>query len=237
MNLIRFIGKFRKGLDVVNLKAKPSYSQVGEDLIINFLFNSIKIQHPTYLEIGSNEPVVGNNTYFFYTQGSKGVCIEPNTNLFEKIKKTRPKDTVLNIGIGINNIEAAEFFSFPSYLHGWSTFSKEEALIREKEANVKSKVVLIPLRNINQIIETHFDRCPNFISIDVEGLDLEILESLDFKRFKPEVICVETISFSITNKEKKMQDIINFVHSQGYFTYADTHVNTIFCKKELFTFE
>jgi hypothetical protein len=65
-------------------------------------------------------------------------------------------------------------------------------------------------------------------------MDLEILKSLDFQRFQPDVICVETISFSITNTEEKLNDTIDFMHTKGYFTYADTHVNTIFCKKELF---
>ena len=76
--------------------------------------------------------------------------------------------------------------------------------------------------------------CPNFISIDVEGLDLEIVKSLDFERFRPEVFCIETISFSIDNTEKKLGEIPAFLHSKGYITYADTHINTIFCDAALF---
>jgi FkbM family methyltransferase len=237
MNLKRFIGKCRRGLDVVNLRANPSYSQIGEDLIVNYLFNSINIQKPTYLEIGTNEPVIGNNTYFFYNKGCQGVCIEPNIELYKSIKKKRPNDTVLNIGMGLSNEQSATFYLFPHHLSGWNTFSETEARIRERESSTKAREISVALKNINDIIEKHFTPYPNFISIDVEGLDLEILQSLDFQKFHPEVICVETISFSTTNTEVKLQEIIDFVHSKGYFTYADTHVNTIFCRVGLLNHE
>lgn len=234
MNLKRFIGKCRKGLDIITLKAKPSYSQAGEDMIVEYLFQSLDIQKPTYLEIGTNQPVTSNNTYFFYHKGCKGVCIEPDPEMYRVIKKKRPADTVLNIGIGISDSPAATFYLFPGNLNAWSTFSAEEAKIREAESGLTPKVISIPLKTINEIIAEHFDPCPNFISLDVEGLDLAILQSLDFKRFRPEVICVETITFSITNTEEKLQDTIDFMHVNGYMTYADTHINTIFCRKDLF---
>lgn len=235
MNLARFIGKCKAALNVINLDARPSFSQVGEDIIINYLFNQLNIPFPTYLEIGTNLPVRGNNTYLFYTKGCKGVCIEPDEELFRLIKKRRPNDTVLNIGIGLTNVNAASLYIFPKGYTGWNTFSKEEALIREKESGIKvEKVVDVPLKNVNDIISEYFTPHPNFVSVDVEGLDLAILKSLDFQRFKPEVFCVETISFSVTNKEEKLTDIIDFMHSKGYFTYADTHVNTIFCRTDIF---
>lgn len=237
MNLKRFLGKCRGAYHILTAKAKVSYSQVGEDIIINYLFNSLNIQKPTYLEIGTNQPVMCNNTYFFYNKGCKGVCIEPDFEMYKVIKKRRPNDIVLNIGIGLRDDIKAPFYLFPGLLNGWSTFSKEEASTREKESGIKPETITVPLKNINTIMEQNFNPFPNYISIDVEGLDLEILKSLDFDRFRPEVICVETISFSIVNKEEKLQDTISFMHSKGYITYADTHVNTIFCKKELFNRE
>jgi len=191
----------------------------------------------SYLEIGTNDPIQSNNTYLFYKKGCKGICIEPDKEMYEIIKVKRPHDIVLNIGIGLPGAREATFYLFPRLLNGWSTFSEEEAIIRENESGLKAKKVTVPLKTINNIIEEYFDTCPNFISLDVEGLDLDILKSLDFKRFRPDAICVETISFSITNKERKLQDTVDFMHSQGYFSYADTHVNTIFCRSELFSSE
>ena len=234
MNLKRFLGKCKRGWEVVGLNAKPSYSQAGEDMIVSYLFHTLNISHPTYLEIGTNQPILCNNTYLFYTKGCKGVCIEPDTEMCTLIGQKRPNDTLLNIGIGLNDTPNATFFLFPGLYNGWSTFSKEEALIREKESGIFSKQVIIPLKPVNDIIRQHFTSPPNFMSLDVEGLDLDILKTLDFDNLAPDVICVETITFSITNTEEKVQDIAHFMHSKGYFTYADTHVNTIFCKKKLF---
>ncbi len=237
MNLSRFIKKCGKGLDVIFLKAKASYSQTGEDIIVDYLFNSLKISHPTYLEIGTNHPRICNNTYNFYKKGCKGICIEPDIEMVGIIKKQRPKDTILNIGIGINDEENAEFYLFPGLTNGWSTFSREEAEIRKRDTGIAYKTLQMPLMSINTIMLKYFKPHPNFISIDVEGSDFEILQSIDYEKFRPEVICVETITFGyLNNTEKKITAIAEYMHDKGYFEYADTHINTIFCREDLFHF-
>jgi len=237
MNIKRFLKKCAKGLDVVFMKAKASYSQTGEDIIIEYLFDSLKISHPTYLEIGTNQPKICNNTYGLYKKGCKGVCVEPDIEMVKVIKRDRPKDTILNIGIGTTDRESADFYLFPGLMNGWSTFSKEEADIRKNDTGISYHTLAVPLKNINTIIKDYFDSYPNLISLDVEGLDLEILQSIDFEKFKPEVICVETITFGyLNNTEKKIAAISDHMHSTGYFAYADTHINTIFCRSDLFNF-
>lgn len=235
MNIKRIISKCRKAWDTATLKAQVSYSQAGEDIIIKYLFDSLKIVRPTYLEIGTNQPLVGNNTYLFYVNGSRGVCIEPDQSLIEIIKSKRPKDTVLNIGIGLSKTSSAPFFLFPPHVNAWNTFSEEEALIRKAQSGINFTIVDVPLEPLNAIIEKFFPKAPNFISIDVEGLDLEILKSIDFERFAPDVICVETISFAFTGHTAiKDGEISKFMECKGYFTYADTYINTIYCRKNLF---
>jgi hypothetical protein len=151
------------------------------------------------------------------------------------IKSKRPDNIVLNIGIGLNESDNADFYLFPTEVNGWSTFSKEEAIIREKETGIGFSTVKVELQSINTVIAKYFKPYPNFISLDVEGLDLEILQSLDLNKYKPEVICVETVTFGyLNNTEEKIDSISTFMHANGYFTYADTHVNTIYCRKELF---
>ena len=235
MNLSRFFKKCKKGLDVILMTAKASYSQAGEDMIIEYLFHSIKVDNPSYLEIGTNQPKLYNNTYSFYLKGCKGVCIEPDVKMMNKIKRTRPNDTVLNIGIARDKAKSAVFYVFPKHYNSWSTFSKDEAEIRRAESGIKYDTKSVELKNINSIIQEHFTSHPNYISLDAEGLDLEILQSLNFEKYKPEVICVETISFGyLTATEKKMDSITEFMFEKGYMAYADTHINTIFCRKDLF---
>jgi FkbM family methyltransferase len=228
---------FRK---IVNRTVLPhsqiAYAQSGEDLILAHLFYKLNISRPTYIDIGANHPAFISNTYFFYLRGSKGVCVEPNPVLFRKIKRTRPKDNVIHAGIGLTEQKEADFYLFPYKAHGLSTFSKEHAEYWEKVGMKKvgkikyEKVIKVPLIPINTLIKDTLGKAPDFISLDVEGLDLEILQSLDYERYASTVICVETLLYDMEQKESKDSAIIKFLESKGYEIYADTHVNTIFVR-------
>jgi FkbM family methyltransferase len=208
---------------------KPSFSQLGEDRILDFLFQSLKIKNPTYLDIGANHPVNGNNSYFFYHRGSKGVCVEPDPALYAQIKQVRKRDICINAGIGISENTLSDFYIFPEPYTGWNTFSKDEAEHRKENWHPYDRVIKMPLQNINDILEKNFKATPDFISIDVEGLDFDILKSMDFNKHKPKVFLIETLHyFNEKNKADKQQHIIDFVCSKGYSVYADTYVNTIF---------
>jgi hypothetical protein len=79
---------------------KSSYSQSGEDLIISFIFDTLRIKKPSYIDIGAHHPYFISNTALLYENGSRGINIEPDPVLFKKINKVRKKDINLNFGIG-----------------------------------------------------------------------------------------------------------------------------------------
>lgn len=219
---------------------RRSYSQSGEDIIISDLFTRLGISNPTYLDIGANHPIALSNTYRLYTRGSKGVCIEPNPVLFSQLKQKRKKDICINAGIAFNEQREADYYMFPDKMNGLNTFSKEEAEFWEqtgKEGIGKHKVeniLKMKLLDINEVMKEYFSLQPDFISIDVEGLDLEIIQCIDFNKHKPFVFCVETLAFEKGDKEYKKENIINYLQEKGYFIYADTYINTIFCLKEVY---
>src|SRR5262245_28254872 len=72
---------------------KLSFAQYGEDLVASGLFGTLNVKAPTYLDIGAYEPIDSNNTYLFYRRGARGVLVEPNVALTDKLKGTRPGDT------------------------------------------------------------------------------------------------------------------------------------------------
>ncbi len=74
---------------VFNKVYRKSYSQLGEDLIVRYLFDDLKIDKPTYIDIGANDPYILSNTAFFYKSGCKGINIEPNPVLCKKIRNKR----------------------------------------------------------------------------------------------------------------------------------------------------
>jgi FkbM family methyltransferase len=228
---------FRKVVNKVILPhSQLAYGQSGEDLILAHLFYKLNIRQPTYLDIGANHPAFISNTYYFYLRGSSGVCIEPNPRLSRKIRKTRSRDIVINAGLGMDERQEADFYLFPEKYDGLSTFSKVEADywgttgMKTIGTIHYEKVIKVPLITINGIMEKYFDKGPDFISLDVEGLDLDILQSLNYNLYAPKVICVETLLYDEQQKESKNQAISEFLTGKGYDVYADTHVNTIFSK-------
>lgn len=235
MDIRRIIRKLKANADILIGKAKYSYSQFGEDLIVDSFFNmGLNQSDITYLDIGTNSPVTGNNTYIFYLRKCKGVCVEPDIHLYKKIVAKRPNDKVLNAGVGINGIKEGVFYYFPEPYTGWNTFSKEEAEQKKIQTGISYKSDrVIPFISINDIIRTNFEKCPDFISIDVEGLDLQILQSLDFNLYQPPVFCIETMEFNNMKLGRKNTQIIDFLENKGYMIYADTYVNTIFVRKDL----
>ncbi len=217
---------------------RRSYSQSGEDIIISDLFNRLRIKSPRYLDIGANDPVSLSNTYRLYQRGASGVCVEPNPILCDKIRRKRSRDTCVNAGVAFDDKREADFYVFPENFNGLNTFSKEEAEFWQNEGNEEigrhtiEKVVKMPLFDINELMQQYFQPHPNLVSIDVEGFDFQILQRINFNRFQPEVFCIETLGFAEDNKEIKKTAIIRFFLDKGYFVYADTYINTIFCRKE-----
>lgn len=206
---------------------KKSYSQCGEDLIVEFIFAWLGIHHPTYLDIGAHHPTYLSNTYRLYKNGSMGVSVEPDPVLWRQIRAVRKKELALNAGVGIGKERTAKFYIMTT--RTLNTFSKDEAERYQGYGNQKiESIVDIPLLPVNEIVEKHCKTTPNFVSLDVEGFDLPILKAFDFARYRPEVFCVETLTFTEDNTEKKLTEIIAFMESKNYFVYADTYINTIF---------
>lgn len=223
-------GTSGKAIEIQSHEANAclSYSQSGEDLIIAFIFQAMRIENPSYLDIGAHHPSYLSNTYLFYRRGSKGVCIEADPSLCEVFPLARPKDISLNVGIGDAVSKGEKFYimSSPSL----NTFSREEAERYESLGSHRiQKILDVPITTVHQVIEKYFwGQSPNLISIDVEGLDLKILESIDFSRYRPQVVCVETLTYSESRQETKISEIIRHMEANGYFVYADTYINTIF---------
>jgi FkbM family methyltransferase len=213
--------------------ANESFSQAGEDCVIDFLLQELNIQTPSYLELGVCNPIIGSNTYRFYKRGANGILVEADSTQIEFIKKARPNDKVINLGISASNQTEAEFYVFD--IQGYNTFIKEEALHREKNSPYKIiRIDNVKLESINNIISQNFSTYPTLLSIDIEGLDFEVLKSLDTEQFPIPIICAETCTYSETHIKPKDLSIDELMKSKGYVVYADTYINTIFVHENWF---
>lgn len=205
---------------------KVSFSQCGEDIIVAHIFMVLGQKQINYLDIGAHSPTYLSNTHYFYLQGSRGVCVEADPALIPAFQRQRPDDVCLNVGVGISEGEADFYVMSAPTLN---TFSKEEAERYQSYGKHRIEdVVKIPLRTVNNIISENFDGSPDYVSLDVEGMDLDILKSFDFLKYRPQVFCIETLTYVEDKKERKITEIIEFMQQQGYFVYADTYINTLF---------
>ena len=211
--------------------ASESFAQSGEDLIVVFMFRYLGIRDITYLDVGAFHPTNMSNTYLLYKMGYRGVLVEPNVTMCEQLRAVRPKDKTLAAGIGVTPAREADYYVMTD--PSWNTFSKKEA---EHEAEVTNgqisirEVIKMPLLSINDVMAEHFKAAPTFLSVDTESLDLAILKTIDFKRFRPKVICAETV---ICGTKRTIPEIPAFMATQGYVVRGETFVNTIFVDSAL----
>lgn len=222
----RFLPKLRRLRRNRSENSKVSYSQCGEDMILQQLFRALRIGNVSYLDVGAHHPTYLSNTYLFYESGGHGVCIEPDPSLFEEFREKRPRDVILNCGVGVSS-EIADFFMMSE--NTLNTFSKAEAERYQSYGQQRiAKIIKVELKTINDILETNFVDCPNLVSLDVEGMDYPVLQSFDFRKYRPKVFCLETLTYTEDKSERKLTEIISLMHANGYLTYADTYINTIF---------
>lgn len=195
---------------------KGSYSQQSEDLVIDKILGNKK--RGFYVDVGAHDPVRFSNTKRFYDKGWSGVNIDPNPNLIKKFKEQRTRDINLELGVGRKNGSLIFYQFFPSTL---STFSQKEATQYQSSGfNLISKYQ-VPVKTLGSILSQHCKtRRPDFLSIDTEGTDLEVLQNNDWDKFKPRVICIET--------GKDFNKINNFLKKHGYQLKHNNGINSIF---------
>ncbi|WP_299017205.1 FkbM family methyltransferase [uncultured Polaribacter sp.] len=212
-------------------KGNTSYSQSGEDLIIKYIFLLRGINKPSYIDIGANDPFFINNTAIFYKNGSRGINIEANPYLIESFKKHRKNDINLNIGIGAKE-DSLDFYIMNDVT--LSSFSKDEceSYIKTGKYNIE-ETKQINITTVETIINKYSSGVfPDFLSLDAEGMDFDILKSINFKKSIPKVICVEAAEYSEVGTGARRSELIDFLVNKGYYEYANTNLNAIMVRKD-----
>lgn len=223
--LVLTINAFNNG--VVKRYFRGSYSQKGEDLVIEKIIG--KKKKGFYVDVGAHNPELFNNTKRFYDKGWRGINIEPNPLLIKALFVKRKRDINLNIGIKKQK-GVGSFYEFEA--DSLSTFSK-----KEKDSKIKlgyklkqeHKIKVLPLMDV---LKKHGKLPIDFISVDTEGLDLEVLQSNDWKKYRPTLVCVETGVFKDMLAGKKKSGKKNLIDiemsKQGYQVVFTNGLNTIY---------
>ncbi len=205
-------------------RSKRSYSQTGEDMVLDFFLN--KVKKGFYVDVGTNDPVYINNTYLFYRKGWDGVCVEPNGLRCRMIKMWRRRDSVVQAGIG-NSAGSLPFFVFePDTI---STFSASEAEEFKKLGHPLIKEESVPVMTLAELLSKHAQgRTIDILSVDTEGLDLEVLTSNDWTKYRPRLVVTEVVEYRKDHGKRTINQFDEFFQQHGYGKVADTYINAIY---------
>jgi len=197
-----------------------SFSQEGEDGILQRIFENKVLGF--YVDVGSHHPQRLSNTYRFYLRGWNGINIDPLPGSKARFDALRKRD--VNLEIGISDISSSlVYYTFKE--PALNTFDPKVAEKRQSELISKAEIPVLCLRDVLADY-LKYEQKIDFLTIDVEGLDLQVLRSNDWTRFRPSFVLVEELDM------RDISDVIGselheYMMSQKYSLYAKC-INTLF---------
>ncbi len=195
---------------------KKSYAMDGEDLAID-LFNK-KRDKGFYVDIGAHHPIQRNNTHLLFKKGWEGVNIDINQFSIELFNFLRPKD--LNLQIAVSDKEGEVSFFYQKKFSQLNTTDRGVAN-ENFQGNFQEKKV--KCRTIQYILDSskYKNKKIDFLNIDIEGAEMKVLNTLNFKIYDPSLICIEILGYRDLNSGKreieiKNNEIYKFLVNLGY---------------------
>lgn len=206
--------------------ARISHAQEGEDLALLRYFRNR--QGGFYVDVGAHHPMRFSNTWAFYQRGWSGINIDPLPGTADVFSRLRPRDVTLETGV---SDQAGELLYHRFHEPAYNTFSSTVAQAAEAKGAKPLCTLRIPVDTLTSILDRHLPpgRGIDFLTIDVEGLDEAVLRSLDFTKYRPEVLVVEMIGADL--EEALSTGIYQLLRGLGYRAYAKTGNSVILVDK------
>ena len=167
-----------------------SYAQRYEDLHLLRCFGD----QPSgfYIDIGAGHPVYDNVSFAFYLRGWTGITAEPNPWLVQLSAAVRPRDTRIASLVGATPGTASYYLV--DHFHGLSTTVARHAQAAQRDFGKGSRAMTMPVTTMRVLCEQHAPGVIDFLKIDVEGAEREVLAGGDWRRFRPKVVVVEALA-------------------------------------------
>lgn len=193
-----------------------TYAQSGEDLAVLNIFKQLRVERPTYLDIGAHHPFNLSNTALLYARGSRGINVDASAEAIALFNEHRSED--INVCVGVGPVAGEALFYEVRGDSGRNSFSVSEAVPHGIRRSLPCRVV-----TINEIVAKYADGVwPDFLSVDTEGLDLQILSSAEFG-IGPRVVCVEA--------KPDIRDVLrSLMQGRSYFAHSWAGSNLIFVR-------
>jgi FkbM family methyltransferase len=211
-------GALRRSLRQDLRYASESYSQEGEDLILKRIFEGRSAGF--YVDVGAHHPMRFSNTYIFYKSGWRGINIDATPGSMIPFAEMRPRDFNIEVAIS-DRAETLKYFTFDE--PALNTFSEELARARQVEWGYPLRAtVQVHTERLADVLARHLPAGTkiDFLTVDVEGWDLRVLQSNDWERFRPEVVVAEALEQTL--EQLSTGEVVGFLRSRGYQLLAKT---------------
>jgi FkbM family methyltransferase len=200
---------------------RPHYSQFGEDVIIAGLFD--RHYRGFYVDVGAHHPRFLSNTYLLWLRNWSGINIDADPSAIDAFNRERPTDTNLCCAVG-SSAQTGRFYQFNN--PAFNTLS-EEILASEPQRGTPISTLDVVMRPLNDILSEYVSQPIDYLNVDVEGMDNEVLASFDFARFAPRVISVEMADVDFD--QIAYQPTYKILRDNGYDLIAYCSMTGIFC--------
>jgi disulfide oxidoreductase YuzD len=207
--------------------ARISYAHTGEDRLIDSILKPIITEKGFYVEVGCNEPIFISNTFSLYKKGWKGICIDANEDLIKKYARWRPQD--IAVSALVSDVKATRDY----FIYANNVLSSTEQMNIDIKEEPGFEVVATKQLKTETLTEI-LDRCKapasfDLLCVDAEEHDLQVLQSLDFNKYTPKLIVVESETFDPSNPQDDL--IYQLVISKGYVLEGSVLKNLYFLRK------
>lgn len=200
-----------------------SYSQEGEDMILRRIFGGK--QKGFYVDVGAHHPQRFSNTYFFYVRGWRGINIDAMPGCMDLFNDLRPADINIEAAIASERKELTYFmFDDPAL----NSFDERLSRSRDKTAYHIIDRRVITTRTLAEVLDENLPPGQeiDFLSVDVEGLDLEAIKSNNWDKYRPCCVLVECVDHSFEGIEKS--EVYVYLKEKNYDLFAKTANSLIF---------
>jgi FkbM family methyltransferase len=199
------------------------FAQDGEDLILDRLLQGQ--QDGFFVDVGAHHPVRFSNTYLFYKRGWRGINIDAEPGSMKSFNRHRSRDINVECGVAAQSGQLIYYrFNEPAL----NTFEPVEAERKNRPPYLLVEKVLVPVRPLGDLLSECLPpgQLIDFLTVDVEGKDLEVLESNDWDRFRPRFVLAETLRMELEDVAKCPTARLMARH--GYRPIAKAYNTTFF---------
>lgn len=216
----------------MSIKSDKFFGQHGVDIL---LWNFFDKDNGFFIDVGAHDGISLSNSYFFEQKGWNGICVEANPEKGNQCKQNRKCIVEICACVSNSDMKITDFFVHNSKNSFISCVDPDIDAVeiltpRAKGCALESfKKIKVPCKSLNNIIENNFSINPkiDFLSVDVEGTELDVLKGFDFDKYKPRLLIIES------NRKSDKIKIDNFLFKKEYLYSGSISINAFYVNNEI----